>query len=167
MQHNAKSTPESIEACRAFMRVRRLSLRTEDSCLHYIRRFLGFIKCRPEIVGEAEVEAFLTHLVVEDRIAKATQSVAFSAVMFLLREVLGIELEGVHALRSQRPKRVPVVLSKSEEWRAKPTLTRTCRRTRSVTRSPRICSKRATTFAPFKICSATKMFAPRNFICTP
>lgn len=99
------------------MRVRRLSLPTEKSYLYYIRRFLGFIKCRPETVGEAEVEAFLTHLVVEDRIAKATQNVAFSAVLFLYREILGIELQGVDALRAERPKRVPVVLSKSEVMR--------------------------------------------------
>lgn len=117
MQHNAKSIPEFIEACRAFMRVRRLSLRTEDSYLHYIRRFLGFHKRKPETMGETEVEAFLSHLVLNEHIAKATQNVAFSAILFLYREILRIELEGVDALRSQRPKRVPVVLSKSEVMR--------------------------------------------------
>lgn len=115
MQHSAKSVGEFIEACRAFMRMRRLSLATEKSYLHYIGRFLEFHgRKRPETMGEAEVEAFLTHLVVGEGIAKSTQNVAFSALLFLYREVLGIELQGVDALRSQRPKRVPVVLSKSE-----------------------------------------------------
>lgn len=114
MQHDAKSIAEFIEACRAFMRVRRLSLRTEDSYLHYIRRFLDFHRRKPEEMGETEVEAFLTHLVIRDRVAKATQNVAFSAILFLYREILGIELKGVNALRAQRPQRAPVVLSKSE-----------------------------------------------------
>lgn len=105
---------EFIEACRAFMRMRRLSLHTETSYLHYIRSFLQFHKRKPEEMGEAEVEAFLTHLVVDGRVAKATQNVAFSALLFLYREILGIELRGVSALRAQRPKRVPVVLSKNE-----------------------------------------------------
>lgn len=114
MQHSAKSIGEFIEACRAFMRVRRLSLHTEASYLYYIRRFLNFHKRKPELMGEAEVEAFLTHLVVSENIAKATQNLAFSALLYLYREILGIDLQGVNALRSHRPKRVPVVLSKNE-----------------------------------------------------
>ncbi len=58
MQHNAKSIPEFIEACRGFMRVRRLSLKTEKAYLFYIRRFLDFQKRKPEQMGEAEVEVF-------------------------------------------------------------------------------------------------------------
>ena len=117
MQHNAKSIPEFIEACRGFMRIRRLSLKTEKAYLFYIRRFLDFHKRKPEQMGEAEVEVFLTHLVQHEGVAKSTQNVAFSALLFLYREILGRELHGVDALRSQRPKRAPVVLSKSEVQR--------------------------------------------------
>ncbi len=114
MQHRAKSIAEFIEACRAFMRVRRLSLRTEKSYLYYIRLYLDFHRRKPEMMGEAEVEEFLTHLVSAEGVAKATQNVAFSALLFLYREILGIELQGVDALRSHRPARVPVVLSRDE-----------------------------------------------------
>ena len=117
MQHDAKSIAEFIEACRAYMRMRRLSLQTEKSYLAYIRRYLEFHRRKPHEMAEVEVEEFLTHLVVNDRIAKATQNVAFSALLYLYREILGIELENVNALRSQRPKRAPVVLSKSEVQR--------------------------------------------------
>ncbi|PQV63642.1 integron integrase [Abditibacterium utsteinense] len=117
MQHNAKSIAEFIEACRAFMRVRRLSLQTEKSYLYYIRRFLDFHKRKPEDMGETEVEAFLTHLATAGNVAKATQNLAFSALIFLYREILGIELKHVSALRSVRPKRVPDVLSKTEVQR--------------------------------------------------
>ena len=114
MQHDAKSIAEFLEACRAYMRMRRLSLQTEKSYLAYIRRYLEFHRRKPHEMGETEIEEFLTHLVVKDRIAKATQNVAFSALLYLYREILGIELENVCALRSQRPRRAPVVLSKSE-----------------------------------------------------
>ena len=114
LQHNSKSTAEFLEACRSYMRLRRLSLQTEKSYLTYIKRYLEFHRRKPQEMSETEVEEFLTHLVVHDRIAKATQNVAFSALLYLYREILGIELENVQALRSQRPRRAPVVLSKSE-----------------------------------------------------
>jgi len=114
MQHNAKTIAEFVEACRAFMRVRRLSLATEKAYLYYIRRYLDFHKRKPERMGEVEVEEFLTHLVLAEGVAKATQNVAFNAILFLYRQILGIELRGVDALRSHRPVRVPVVLSKDE-----------------------------------------------------
>ena len=114
MQHSSKSTAEFLEACRGYMRLRRLSLQTEKSYLTYIKRYLEFHRRKPQEMSETEVEEFLTHLVVHDRIAKATQNVAFSALLYLYREILGIELKNVNALRSQRPRRTPVVLSKSE-----------------------------------------------------
>lgn len=118
MQHNAANLGEFLDACRAYMRVRRLSLRTENSYLFYIRRFLVFHALRPpEKMAEAEVEAFLTHLAVQERIAPATQNLAFSALIYLYREILGIELEGVAALRARRPQRVPDVLTKAEVTR--------------------------------------------------
>ena len=114
MHHQAKSIAEFIEACRGYMRMRRLSLHTEKSYLTYIRRYLEFHRRKPQEMAETEVEAFLTHLVVNDHIAKATQNVAFSALLYLYRDILGIELENVQALRSQRPRKAPIVLSKSE-----------------------------------------------------
>ena len=67
LQHNAATLGEFIEACRGYMRVRRPSLRTEESYLFSIGRFFGrffqFPHLRPpEKMGEAEVEAFLTFL---------------------------------------------------------------------------------------------------------
>ena len=96
------------------MRMRRLSLQTEKSYLAYIRRYLEFHRRKPQEMSETEVEEFLTDLVVHDRVSKATQNVAFSALLYLYREILGFELEHVQVLRSQRPRRAPVVLSKSE-----------------------------------------------------
>ena len=99
------------------MRVRRLSLRTEESYLFYIRDYIAFHRQRPEKLDERDVEAYLTHLATNKRVAAATQNLAFSAILYLYRELLGIELENVSALRATRPKRAPSVLAKWEVQR--------------------------------------------------
>lgn len=54
-----------------------------------MRRFILFHdKRHPVEMGAAEVEAFLTHLAVEGKVAAATQNQALSALLFLYREVL-------------------------------------------------------------------------------
>lgn len=65
-------------------------------------------------MSEPEVEAFLTHLAVNRQVASSTQNQAFSALLFLYREVLGIKLVDLNATRSKLPQRLPVVLSQSE-----------------------------------------------------
>ena len=112
--HQAKSVAEFLEACRGYMRVRRLSLGTAESYLYHIRRYLEFHKQRPEEMGEADVEAFLTHLAGEMRVAASTQNLAFASLMYLYREILGIELENVAALRAKRARRAPDVLGRDE-----------------------------------------------------
>ena len=111
---DARTLADFIEECRGFMRVRRLSLRTEQSYLYYIHRFIRYHGKRPELMGEEEVEAYLTKLALKDRVAPATQNVAFNALLYLYREILGIELRNVQALRARREKRIPTVLSRRE-----------------------------------------------------
>jgi site-specific recombinase XerD len=66
-------------------------------------------------MGAAEVEAFLTHLAVEGRVAAATQNQALSALLFLYREVLGVELPWLDkVVRAKTPQRLPVVLTRRE-----------------------------------------------------
>ncbi|HEX9996150.1 MAG TPA: integron integrase [Abditibacterium sp.] len=114
MKHDAKNLAEFLEACRGFMRVRRLSLRTETSYLHYIGRYIRFHSRKPEEMGEVEVEQFLSYMALKENVAASTQNVAFAALIYLYREILGIELQNVSALRANRPKRIPEVLSKHE-----------------------------------------------------
>ena len=66
-------------------------------------------------MGAAEVEAFLTHLAVEGKVAAATQNQALSALLFLYREVLEINLPWLdQVVRAKRPARLPVVLTRQE-----------------------------------------------------
>ena len=66
-------------------------------------------------MGAAEVEAFLSHLASDRNVASATQGQALSAVMFLYKSVLKIELPWLqNVVRSTRPRRLPVVLTQAE-----------------------------------------------------
>lgn len=66
-------------------------------------------------MGKEEVEAFLTHLAVERQVAASTQNQALSAVLFLYREVLDRPLPWLGTVvRANRPKKVPIVLSRRE-----------------------------------------------------
>ena len=64
---------------------------------------------------ESEIEAFLTHLAVDLKVASATQNQAFNAILFLYREILGIELnDNINAVRAKKPRRLPTVMTKAE-----------------------------------------------------
>lgn len=99
-------------------RIRRLnySIRTEDTYVHWIRRFVLFhAKRHPRAMGATEIEAFLTHLAVVGKVSASTQNQAKSALLFLYRQVLGIDLPWLTDVASARQgKRLPVVLTVAE-----------------------------------------------------
>lgn len=108
--------PRLLDRVREALRVRHYSLRTEESCLHWIRRFILFHgKRHPAVMGEAEVEAFLSHLATAGKVAASTQNQALSALLFLYGKVLDRQLEWLNNVtRARRPQRLPVVLSRDE-----------------------------------------------------
>ena len=106
---------ELLDQVRAALRVRHYSLRTEETYVDWITRFILFHNKRhPKDMGTAEVEAFLTHLAVDLTVAASTQNQALSAVLFLYREVLKKDLGPVDSIRAKKPKRLPTVLSREE-----------------------------------------------------
>ena len=98
------------------MRVKHYALRTEQAYLYWIRRYVdAFGRRNPREMGGAEVEAFLTGLATRDRVAASTQSQALAALLFLYREVLGVELPWMeNVVRAKGQRRLPVVLSRME-----------------------------------------------------
>jgi integron integrase len=98
------------------MRLRRMSPRSEQVYLAWIRRYVRYHGLRhPRDLGEAEVAAFLTHLADERGVAAATQRQALSALLFLYRAVLGMEVGWVEGVNWARPRaRLPVVLTPAE-----------------------------------------------------
>ena len=66
-------------------------------------------------MGATEVEAFLTHLAVDGKVSASTQNQALSALLFLYKEVLAVDLPWLdNVVRAKRPQRLPVVLTRSE-----------------------------------------------------
>ncbi len=86
-------------------RLRHLSIHTERAYLYTIKRFILFHgKRHPRDMAEAEIRAYLSHLAVDQQVAASTQNVALSALLFLYRDVLMIDLPFVDGiLRAQRP----------------------------------------------------------------
>lgn len=108
------------------LRAQHYSLRTEKTYIEWARRFILFHKKRhPREMGQPEVEAFITHLAVERKVAASTQNQALSAILFLYREVLRKPLENPVSVRPQKPERLPTVLTKSEVQRVINALTGT------------------------------------------
>ncbi len=105
-----------LDQIRTKMRRLGLSIRTEEAYVGWVRRFIvANQKRHPEILGEKEVEAFLSNLAVHGQVAASTQNQALAALLFMYREVLNIELPWMDNIRrAKRPQRLPTVLSQSE-----------------------------------------------------
>jgi integron integrase len=108
--------PRLLDRVRGALRARHFSRRTEDAYVAWIRRFVFFHgKRHPDALGAPEVAGYLSHLASRRQVSASTQNQAFSALLFLYREVLGRELAGLDKVpRARLPERLPVVLSREE-----------------------------------------------------
>ena len=109
-------SPRLLDRVRERLRLKHYSIRTERAYLGWIRRCIFFHgKRHPADMGKAEVEAFLTSLAVARNVSAATQNQALSALLFLYREVLEIELPWLDDVtRAKKPSRLPTVLTREE-----------------------------------------------------
>jgi integron integrase len=115
--HVAAAQPSRplLERVRTALRTRHYSRRTEKAYLGWLYRFSAFQGGRPlDDIPEADVTRFLSALAVDGHVSASTQNQALSALLFLYRDVLGRELDGLDAIRAKRPVRLPVVLSAAE-----------------------------------------------------
>jgi integrase len=108
--------PKLLDRVRHACRVRHSSIRTEDAYHDWAKRFIPFHGTRhPQEMGAAEINQFLTHLAVDGNVSASTQNQVFSALLFLYKVVLEADpgtIAGV--VRANRPKRLPVVLTRDE-----------------------------------------------------
>ena len=89
------SGPKLLDRVRQAIRVRHFSRRTEEAYVHWIRVYIVFHgKVHPELLGAAHVSAFISWLAERRRVSASTQNQALSAVLFLYRAVLAIDLQG-------------------------------------------------------------------------
>ena len=110
-----------LDQVRERIRYVHYSLKTEKAYLYWIRFFIRWSATQPggmrhpRDMGAAEVEAFLSMLANERKVSASTHNQALSAVLFLYREVLGIDLPWLNNIgRPQQTKRIPSVLTKDE-----------------------------------------------------
>jgi integron integrase len=105
-----------LDQVRECIRYKHYSLRTEQSYVQWVKRFVLFHdKRHPNTMGAREVESFLLYLANEGNVSASTHQQALSALLFLYKEVLGINLPWLEDIsRPKKPKRLPVVLNEVE-----------------------------------------------------
>jgi len=108
--------PKLLDQVREAIRTRHYSPKTEDSYVHWIKRFIFFHNKRhPAEMGEKEIAQFLSSLASELHVSASTQNQALNAILFLYREVLRKEIGYINGVvRAKRPHRLPVVLTREE-----------------------------------------------------
>ena len=110
------SRPRLLDRVRDALRARHSSRRTEKSYVAWIRRYIVFHgKRHPAEMGAVEVTQFLSSLAQQDHVAASTQNQALSALLFLYRQVLQVEMPWLdNVVRVKRSERLPVVLTREE-----------------------------------------------------
>jgi integrase len=108
--------PRLLDQVRQAIRTRHYSHKTEESYVHWIRRFIFFHNKRhPAEMGEKEIAQFLSRLASELHVSASTQNQALNAILFLYREVLRKEIGYVDGvIRAKKSRRLAVVLTKEE-----------------------------------------------------
>ena len=116
LQVVSHSKPKLLDEVRTRLRFRHYSLRTERSYTDWIKRFILFNgKRHPRNLGAPEITAFLSSLATEGHVAASTQNQALSAILFLYKQVLKVDLPWLDDIvRAKEPKRLPVVLNPAE-----------------------------------------------------
>ena len=112
----APRQPKLLERLRIHLRTRHYSIRTEQAYIDWARRFIVYHgKRHPQDMGAAEVEAFLSHLAVDRQVSASTQNQAKAALLYLYKQVLGVDLPWLdEVVQAKRPRRLPVVLTPAE-----------------------------------------------------
>ena len=106
----------ALEQLRVRLRTRHYSYRTECTYVDWARRFMDYGAAQqgipdPRVTSEA-VRDYLAHLAVHQHVSASTQNQALCAILFLCREVLGVDVESLSpGVRAKRGERLPVVLS--------------------------------------------------------
>jgi len=108
--------PPLMQRVRAMLRVGHYSHLTEKAYTGWIRRYILFHRKRhPLEMGVAEITEFLSDLAQRQKVSSPTQTQALSALLFLYRRVLGVELPWLDKIvRARKPARIPVVLTVHE-----------------------------------------------------
>jgi len=112
-----KTKKKLLDLVREKIRFKHYSYSTERTYVHWIKQYIFFHnKKHPIEMAKREIEEFLTFLATKKHVSPTTQNQAFSAILFLYKEVLGLGIDewNIQALRAKQRKHIPVVLTKEE-----------------------------------------------------
>ena len=111
--------PRLLDQVRLAIRRRHYSYRTEKTYVGWVRGFIRFHGLRhPRELGAAQVQEYVSHLANDRHVAASTQNQALSALLFLYKHVLQVQLPWLEGIdRARRPVHVPVVLTRQEAQR--------------------------------------------------
>lgn len=112
----SKNPPKLLEQVRQKIRFLHYSRKTEQSYLHWIRRFILFHNKRhPKEMRGEEVARFLNYLANTENVAASTQNQALAAIVFLYKHIIDIDISKIPEFQyARKPKRLPVVLTQNE-----------------------------------------------------
>ena len=122
LQDPPKTNPQKpqkklLDQYRDAIQLKQYSPRTAETYIQWVREYILYHNKRhPKEMGVDEINQFITHLVTERHVAASTQNQAISAILFLYRHVLHIQLDEslMIGFRPQRAKNIPTILSKGE-----------------------------------------------------
>ena len=110
--------PDVIQEFRRTLRRLGRQYNTEIAYVKWVRRFMESrqLRCLADFssIEPGNVESFLTDMAVDGNVAANTQDQAYYGLLFLFEHVLKKDIRGINALRSDKPKLVPTVLSPNE-----------------------------------------------------
>ena len=108
--------PKLLDRIRETMRLKHMSIRTEEAYVYWIKQFILFHNKRnPETMGAPEIRSYLSHLAKDKDVSASTQNLALNSIMFLYTHVVKKEIGSLKEIeRANRPKRLPIVFSQNE-----------------------------------------------------
>ena len=113
--NNSRRKAKLLDQMRVAIRTRHYSIRTEDTYVQWVKRFVLFHNKRhPAEMGEKEITAFLNHLALNRNVAASTQNQALCAILFLYKNILNQDVGKLAIAWAKKPRKLPVVFSKQE-----------------------------------------------------
>jgi len=105
-----------MDQVREVLRYYHYAYRTEQSYCDWIVRFIRFHKNdkHPRMMGKKEIDSFLSYLATDRNVAISTQKQALNAIVFLYRQVLDMQIDGIDPVKSKKKIHPPVVMTKKE-----------------------------------------------------
>ena len=116
MPQDTSTAPRLLDQLTERLRYLNYSLRTEEAYRHWVRHYVHWSGLRhPRELGADAVQGFLSMLANERRVSPATHRQALSALLFLYRQVLDLQLPWMDQIgRPASQRRLPVVLTPRE-----------------------------------------------------